>query len=112
MVAGDRYRIPLRNVLRRPLETVDDESERWLDGIDPRVLRHVLLKDVVLDSAAKLLRIDALLCRGGDVEAVENHGGAVDRHRRRDLVQRYAVEERLHVGEARDCNAALANLSL
>src|SRR6266404_6280218 len=26
VVAGDRYRVPLRNVLRRPLEAIDDQS--------------------------------------------------------------------------------------
>jgi hypothetical protein len=80
MVAGDRYRIPLWDVLGRPLETVDDESQRWLDRIDPCVLRHVLLEDVVLDCATQLPRIDPLFLRGRDIEAVEYDGRPVDRH--------------------------------
>ena len=55
VVAGDRDRIPLRRVLRAPLEQVDDQAQRGLDGIAPRVLRHVLLEDVILHRAAEQL---------------------------------------------------------
>ena len=75
------------------------------------MLRHVLLEDVVLNRAAQLPRIDTLLLRRGDVEAIENHGRSVDGHRRRDLIERNTVEEHLHVGQARDCYAALADFA-
>src|SRR5262249_5597453 len=55
VVARDRNRIPERRVLRAPLEAVDDETKRGLDRKAPRVLRHVLFQDVVLNRAAKLL---------------------------------------------------------
>src|SRR6266566_4497412 len=87
-------------------------SERGLDGINPRMLRHVLLQDVVLNGPAQLRRIDTLLLRRRDVEAIENYRGPVDGHRRRDPVQRYAVEQCLHVGEAGDRDAAFAYFSL
>ena len=48
----------------------------------------------------------------GDVEAEEHGGRTVDRHRGGDLVQRDAVEQRLHVGQARDGDAALPHLAL
>src|SRR2546425_11779772 len=35
VVAGNRNRIPLRNVSRGPLETIDDQSECWFDWINP-----------------------------------------------------------------------------
>src|SRR2546423_5519876 len=99
-------------MLGGPLEAVDDKSKRRLDGVHPRVLRHVLLEDVVLNGTAELPGIDALLFRRRDVEAVEDYSRAVDRHRRGNLIQRNAVEKRLHVSEARDCDATLPYLSL
>src|SRR6185312_10565551 len=112
VIARDRDRIPERNVLRRPLEVVDDETQRRLDGIHPRVLRHVLLEDVVLDRTAQFPDVDALLLCRRDVKRKQNHRWAVDGHRRRDLVERNALEKRLHVGETRYRDAALANLAL
>ena len=50
--------------------------------------------------------------RRGDVEAEQHRGGAVDRHRGGDLIERDAVEQRLHVGQAGDGDAALADLAL
>ena len=111
VVARDRDRIPAWRMHGAPLETVDDESQRRLDRIDPRVLGHVLLQDVVLDRSLKLRCIDALLLRRRDVETVEDDRGAVDRHRRRDLVERNSLEQRLHVGEARDRDAAFPDLA-
>src|SRR6266540_1985856 len=49
---------------------------------------------------------------GGHVEAEQHGGRAVDRHRGRDPVERDPVEQRLHVGQARDGDAALAHLAL
>jgi hypothetical protein len=112
VVTGDGDRIPQRGVRGAPVEQVDDESQRRLDGIAPRVLRHVLLEDVVLDRAAQLLGRHALAFGGGDVEAEEDHRGTVDGHRRRDLVHRDPVEERLHVREAGDRDACLPYLAL
>jgi hypothetical protein len=109
VVAGDGDRVPLRRVLRSPFEAVNDQAQRGLDREAPRVLRHVLLEDVVLDRAAELLRRDALPLRRRDVERPENDRRTVDRHRRRHAIQRDAVEQRLHVGETRDGDARLAN---
>ena len=81
-------------------------------GIDPGVLRHVLLQDVVLHRALQLLDRHALTLGRRDVEAEQHRGGAIDRHRGGDAVERNPVEERLHVGEARDGDAALADLAL
>ena len=82
------------------------------DGIDPRVLRHVFLEDVVLHRAAQLRDRHALPLRRGDVEAEQNRRRAVDRHRRGHLIERNAREQRFHVGQARDRDPALADLSL
>src|SRR6185437_5188565 len=87
VIAGDRNRIPERRVLGAPLEHVYDDFEGRLDGIDPCMLGHVLLEDVVLHRAAELADRDALLLGGGDVEAEQNGRRAVDRHGRRDLIE-------------------------
>ena len=50
--------------------------------------------------------------RGGDVEAEQHRRRAVDRHRGGDLVERNAVEQGLHVGQAGDRDAALPDLAL
>src|SRR5690606_4532993 len=78
---------------------------------DPGVLRLILLQDVVLDGAAQLLRRYALLLRRDDVEAEEDDRRTVDRHGDGDLVERDPGEEGLHVGQARDGDAALPYLA-
>src|SRR5437868_2780270 len=112
VVAADRDRVPPRHVLRGPLEAIYDKSQGWLYWIHPGVLRHVLFENVVLDGPAQFPRIDALLFRRRDVEAVEDDGGPIDGHRSRDLIERDSVEEHLHVGEAGYCHATFADLSL
>jgi len=64
-------------VFRAPLEHVDDDLERGLDGIHPRVLGHVLLENVVLHRPAELRDRDALLFGRGDVEANRMAGRAL-----------------------------------
>src|SRR6476646_4139138 len=98
-------------MLGRPRKAIDNEPERWLDGINPRVLRHVFFQDVVLNRAAKLLQIDALLFCGSKVEAVQNDGRSVDRHRCGDFVELNSVARRFRVGEAGERNAALSYLT-
>ncbi len=99
-------------VLRRPLEQVHDDLERGLGGIDPGVLRHVLLEDVVLDRPLEPVDRHPLLLGRRDVEAEQHRGGTVDGHRGGDLVERDAVEQGLHVRQAGDRDPALAHLAL
>ncbi len=112
VIAGDRDRIPLRRVLRAPLEQVHDQAQRGLDRITPRVLRHVLLEDVVLHGAAKQLARHSLLLGRRHVEAEQDHRRPVDGHRRGDLVERDPLEQRLHVVQARDRDPGLADFAL
>jgi hypothetical protein len=76
------------------------------------VLRHVLLEDVVLYGSAQLRARHALTFRRRDVEAEQDDGRPVDGHRRRDLIERDPIEQRLHVGETGDRNARLPDLTL
>ena len=97
VVAGDRDRVPARHLLRAPLDHVGDQAHRRLDREAPFLLGDVLLEDVRLDRPAELVRGDALLLRGDDVEREHDRGRGVDGHRDGDLVERDSVEEGLHV---------------
>ena len=54
---------------------------------------------------------DALALGDADVEGEQDRRRRVDRHRRRDLAERDAGEERLHVGERVDRDALAADLA-
>ena len=55
--------------------------------------------------------VDSLLLGDEFVEEQQQRGGRVDRHRRRDLAERDAGEQDLHVGERVDRDAGAADLA-
>ena len=112
VVAGDRDRVPLRDSLGAVLEDVRGQAHRRLGREDEVAARDVLLQDVVLDRAAELLGIDALLLADEFVEEKEDRGGRVDRHRGRDLVERDLVEADPHVLDRVDGDAGPPDLAL
>ena len=57
------------------------------------------------------VRVDAVLLGHGHVEREQPRGGGVDRHRRVHLVERDAVEQRVHVALVGDRDADLADLA-
>ena len=111
VVAGDRDRVPLRDALVAVGEDVGREAHRALRRVDEVPTRRVLLEDVVLDRAAQLLRGDALLLADELVEEKKNRRRCVDRHRRRDLVQRNLVETGAHVIDRVDRDARAPDLA-
>ena len=111
VVAGDRDRVEERHLARAELDHVDDEPHRRLGREDPLLLRDVLLEDVRLRGAAQLVARDALLLADADVVREHDRRGRVDRHRGRDVAERDAREERLHVGERVDGDALAADLA-
>ena len=111
VVAGDRDRVPLRHLARAELDHVGDEPHRRLGREDALLLRDVLLEDVRLDRPAELRARDALLLADARVEGEQDRRGRVDRHRRRDLAERDAGEQRLHVVERVDRDALAADLA-
>ena len=70
-----------------------------------------LLEDVVLDGAAQLLPVDALVLGVGQEERHDDDGRGVDGHRHGDLGQVDAVEELLHVVERIDRDAEPADFA-
>ncbi len=111
VVSGDRDRVHERHVLGAPLDHVDDEPHRRVRREDPLLLRDVLLEDVRLDGSTERCERHSLLLADARVEREQHRGRAVDRHRRRDLAERDAGEERLHVGERVDRDALAADLA-
>jgi hypothetical protein len=111
VVTRDRDRVPLRDVLRAVLEDVRREPHGRLRRVDVVPARDVLLEYVVLRRAAQLLGWDALLLADELVEEQQDRGRRVDRHRRRDLVQRDLVERRAHVVDRVDRDARAADLA-
>ena len=103
--------MPARHLLRAELDHVHDEPHRGLGREDPLLLRDVLLEDVRLDRPAELGARHALLLADADVEREQHRRRRVDRHRRRDLAERDAGEERLHVRERVDRDALAADLA-
>ena len=73
--------------------------------------RDVLLQDVVLHRAAEVGGRNALAFRDELVEKQEQRRRRVDRHRRRDVGERDAGEQDLHVGERVDRDAGAADLA-
>ena len=103
--------MPARQLARAELDHVGDEPHRRIDREAPFLLGDVLLEDVGLDRAAEPVARDALLLGHADVEREQDRRRRVDRHRGRDLAERDAGEERLHVVERVDRDALAADLA-
>ena len=93
-------------------EDVRDQAHGGPGREDVGAAGDVLLQDVVLGGAADLARVRPLLLGDGDVEREEDGRRGVDGHRGGDLVQRDAIEERLHVAQGADGDAHLPHLAL
>jgi hypothetical protein len=100
-----------RHLQRAELDHVDDEPQRRLRRKDPLLLGDVLLEDVGLGRAPEPVARDALLLADADVVGEDDRGRRVDRHGGRDVGERDASEQRLHVGERVDRDALAADLA-
>ena len=111
VIAGDRDRVPARDVLAAIGEEIGDEPHRRRRGEDVGAAGHVLLEDVVLDGARQARRVHAAPSRHRHVERQQDRGGGVDRHGRRDALERDRLEEIGHVLHGRDGDPHLAHLA-
>ena len=111
VIARDRDRVPLGHLGRAELHHVDDDAHVRPRRKDPLFLRDVFFEDVGLQRAAERGARHALVLGGGDVLRERDRGRTVDRHRRRDRAHVDAVEERLHVAQRVDRDAALADFA-
>ena len=95
----------------RVREDVRDDPHARGRRVDVRVADHELFEDVVLDGPRELLLRDALLLRRHDVEGEDGQDRAVHGHGDRDLIQRDAIEQDLHILNAVDGHAGLADIA-
>ena len=111
VIAADADAVPARHLFCAKLDRVGDDAHRRTRRHDPGVLGDELFEAIVLDRAADLVARDSALVGQGDVEAEQHRSGAVDRHRRGDLVERDLVEKDLHVAKRVDRHANHADLA-
>ena len=111
VVARDRDRVEPRHVARGVADDVGDDPHRRLGRIDVGVADHELLEDVVLDGPRQPVLRNPLLLGRDDVAGEHGQHGAVHRHRHRNLVERDAVEQDLHVLDGIDRDAGLADVA-
>ena len=112
VVAGDRDRVEAGQPSLAVGEQIGRDPHRRPRREDVVPARYVLLEDVVLDGAAQFLGRHALLLGDQLVEEKEKRRRRVDRHRGRDLVERYLREEQPHVAERVDGDAGAPDLAL
>ena len=111
MVATDANRIPARHIARAKLDGIGHQAQRGLRREQELFLRAVLLEYVVLQRATERSHREAALLRVDDVHGPDHRRGTIDRHRGRNLIQRQAVEQHLHVGQRGDRHAALTKFT-
>ena len=111
VVARDRDRVPLRHAIGAERDHVGDQLQGRAGRIDVGAARRVLLEDVVLDGAAHLRPVDALLLRHHQVEREQDRRRRVDGHRGGDAIERDAVEQPPHVVDAVDGDTDAADLA-
>ena len=111
VVAGDRDGVPARQLGLAVGEDVGDQPQRVRRRVDVGAAGDVLLEHVVLDRAGELVARDAVLLGDQRVEQQQHRRRRVDRHRRRDALERDLVEQQPHVLERVDRDADLADLA-
>jgi hypothetical protein len=109
VVAGDGDRVPLRQSFGAVREQVGRQPHRGPGREDVVPARDVLLEDVVLHRAAEAVAGHALRLGDQLVEQQQKRRRRVDRHRRRHLAERDAVQQELHVGERVDRHAGTSD---
>ena len=112
VVAGDRDRVPRRDVLRAVREQVGGQPHRRPRREDVVPTRDVLLEDVVLHRPAQRGPRDTLVLGDELVQEQQERRRCVDRHGRRHVGEWDAGEQDLHVGERVDRDAGPADLAL
>ena len=112
VVAGDRHRMPARQLRRAEAHDVGHQAHRGPRREDVLLLGLVLLQDVVLEGARQRAPLDAGLVGDGDVHGEDRCRGRVDRHGGRHPAEIDASEEGLHVDHRVDCDPGPAHLTL
>ena len=111
VVARDGDRIKARHATRGVRNDVPHDAHRRRWRVDVGVAHHELFEDVVLDGPGEPVLGHALLFCRHDVAGEHRQHGAVHRHGDAHLVERYALEQELHVLDRIDGHTGLADVS-
>ena len=111
VIAGNRDRVELRHLARRITEDVADDPHRRLRRIDIGIADHELLQNVVLNGAVQLRAGHPLLLARDNKERQNRDHRAVHRHGNGHFIQRNPVEQDLHILDAVDRHARLADIA-
>ncbi len=98
-------------MLGRISDDVRDDPHRWCRRIDIGVPHHELFENVILDRACKFVLRDALLFCGDYIEGQTRNNRPVHRHRNRHGIERDTIKQDLHILDAVNRNASLANIA-
>ena len=111
VIAADGDRVPLRQLVFAEREDVGHDPQRRARRVDVGAPRQVFLQDVVLNRAAQRGERHAVLPGNRGVEREQDDGRRVDGHRRRDAIERDAVEQLRHVLDRVDGHAHSSDLA-
>src|SRR5215469_10713346 len=93
VIAADGDDVEFGSLLGAEFESVDDEAHGRARRVDVFLLRDVFLEDVVLNCAADVFPVRALLFSDGEVHRPDDGGGRIDGHGSSDVGQWDFVEK-------------------
>ena len=111
VIARDRDRVELGHLRAGKLDDIRNDPHRGFGRIDIGVAHHELFQNVILNGPRKGRARHALLFAGHDEIGEDRDHRAIHRHRHADLVQRNPVEQDLHILNAINRHARLANIA-
>ena len=111
MVGAHVHRIPFRRLTGAKQNQILRQPQRSLGRVDVRASRQVLLDDVVLGRALKLVARRALLVGDRDIKRHEPRRGGVDGHRGVHRGEGDLLEQRPHVAYVGNRHANLADFT-
>ena len=111
MITTDADAVEPRHISRRVCKNITDNAHTWSRRVDVRITHHKLLQDVILDRTAQLCGRNPLLFGRHNVEGHYRNNRPIHRHRNRHLIQRYLIEQHLHVFHRIDGNTGLSHIA-
>ena len=111
VITRDGDRVKTRHVRGRMRDDVADDAHAGLGRVNVGVAHHELFQNVILNRPRQLILWDALLFSGDYVTSQNWQHRTVHGHGDADLIERNAVEQNLHVLNAVDRHARLANVT-
>ena len=112
VIAADRDRIELRHLIGRVFNDIRNDPHRGFRRIDIGVPHHEFFQNVVLNCARQHIARMPLLFPRHDEVGKDRNNRTVHRHRHRDLIEWNTIKEDLHILDAINRYARLADITL